>query len=95
LQSAQAWPFCEGHLCRCRQDANGTEHLALFGGRTQAKVLLNDVWDATLSWPRVSWRQLAPLTLSGAPGNVAPAPRRGHSAVLVPGGGDAPQMVRP
>lgn len=62
----------------------------------QDKVLLNDAWQVALLWSEESggslnatWRQLTPLQPAG---ETAPAPRRGHSAVMLlhP---DGPQMV--
>lgn len=70
------------------QDKDGVPHVVLFAGRTRDKVLLNDAWDGTLTWPNVTWRQVAPQL----PAGQAPAPRRGHSAVLVQEAA-APQMV--
>lgn len=62
----------------------------------QDKVLLNDAWEVVLQPSQeggdqlnATWRQLAPLQPAG---EAAPAPRRGHSAVMLlhPSG---PQMV--
>lgn len=73
------------------QGEDVAEHIVLFGGRTQDKALLNDAWVLSLRWPNATWHQLAPQLPSGY---GAPAPRRGHSAVLVPGGnGSSPHMV--
>ncbi|PSC68380.1 DNA-binding protein isoform X1 isoform C [Micractinium conductrix] len=79
-----------GHSLLHYKDEHGTDRAVLFGGRTIDKVPLNDAWEAQLAWPNVTWRRLAPL--QPAAGGAAPAPRRGHSAVLVPGAG-APQML--
>jgi len=77
--------------------------MVVFGGRGAHGLLLNDVWEATLSFPNVTWRLLAAGTKKphhradkggGKEGQGdGPAPRKGHSAVLV-GEPGLPQMVR-
>lgn len=57
---------------------------------TGNKTLLNEAWEAALRWPAATWRLVSPQQ-PDAPD--APGPRRGHSAVLLPGDGP-PQMVR-
>lgn len=59
----------------------------VFGGRRHDHTLLNDAWEATLSWPNVTWRRIGP-----SDGAHVPGPRKGHSAVLV-GDAETPQMV--
>lgn len=61
-------------------------------------MLLNDAWEVALLWTEegggqlnATWQQLAPLQPAG---EAAPAPRRGHSAVMLQHP-DGPQMVSP
>lgn len=78
-----------GHSMLLYVDALGVPHAVIFGGRTQHEVMLNDCWDAELRWPAATWRRVGPSQQSA---DAAPAPRKGHSAVLVPGAA-TPQMV--
>ncbi|KAL4458394.1 hypothetical protein ABPG75_013259 [Micractinium tetrahymenae] len=78
------------------QDKDGVDRIVLFGGRTQTKALLNDAWEVALLWSKegggrlnATWRQLTPLQPAG---EAAPAPRRGHSAVMLPQS-DGPRML--
>ncbi len=84
------------------QDAAGVEHMVVFGGRRKHDVLLDDTWEATLSWPNVTWRLVAPgraqLAQKGSrraveAGAEGPAPRKGHSAVMTSDAGEAPRMA--
>lgn len=85
-----------GHSLALYQGQDGLDRIVLFGGRTRDKVLLNDAWEVVLQPSQeggdqlnATWRQLAPLQPAG---EAAPAPRRGHSAVMLlhPSG---PQML--
>ncbi|GAB4822082.1 hypothetical protein N2152v2_009128 [Parachlorella kessleri] len=81
-------------------DDVGAQKMVVFGGRGAHGLLLNDVWEATLSFPNVTWRLLAPGTKKhhaaedggGGKEGVVPAPRKGHSAVLV-GEPGSPHML--
>lgn len=72
------------------QGSGGEERLLVFGGRQHSGGLLNDAWAATLQWPEVRWRQVAPAQPHQ---DAAPRPRRGHSAVLLDDA-PTPQIVR-
>lgn len=85
-----------GHSLVHYRGDDGVDRLVLFGGRTRDKVLLNDAWEVALLGSEESggslnatWRQLTPQQPAG---ETAPAPRRGHSAVMLlhP---DGPQML--
>lgn len=37
------------------QGDDGLDRIVIFAGRTDDKVLLNDVWELTLQWPNATW----------------------------------------
>ncbi|KAL4429591.1 hypothetical protein ABPG77_008640 [Micractinium sp. CCAP 211/92] len=97
LQPSAARPLARrGHSLAHYRGQDGLARIVLFGGRTRDKVLLNDAWEVAVLWTEegggqlnATWQQLAPLQPAG---EAAPAPRRGHSAVMLQHP-DGPQML--
>lgn len=74
-------------------DEDGTQLWLIHGGKRQGGSVMGDLWQATVRWPDVSWELLdSGPEADGEEGGQgdrwrshAPAARRGHAAVMVPG----------
>ena len=74
-------------------DEDGTQLWLIHGGKRRAGSVMGDLWQATVRWPDVSWELLDRGPEGdgeeGGQGDRrrshAPAARRGHAAVMVPG----------
>lgn len=81
-------------------DEDGTQLWLIHGGKRQGGSVMGDLWQATVRWPDVSWELLDSGPEADGEGggqgdrwrSHAPAARRGHAAVMVPG--SPPRLVR-